>query len=378
MNKQPIIVSRSLIESLNETLTDNFSVYAAKNVSNDFNFTKLLVTSKPTSSPTLIPTQLPTTSPTLSPTITTSSPPTNLPTFVSSSVPSIRLSNKNSIRSCPEPTSITSDNRPSQEEPVVSMTKYITFFNYEVVTPNQGIDIEEAIQNLEEKILEETSKSVLSCNDGTSTFPSRRRRLLEGDAKIVRMESDPPDVMNEINVECSADTGITAAGDVKCIPMIGAMTFYSDCDTCPYPENEILASIEKAMTSGAFVDNGDDNGFVKQVNFVGTKESPPPILPPVELETSTRPRSNVVGIIVGVMLIQVFATVLFVMKRRKLRRRALYVDETWMEDDYAFEPETVPIELSEILEVFEEEEGINVSFLKNVSLSLTRKFSFQK
>lgn len=198
MFDQAIISSRSLKESLNETLTGNFTKYAAKNVSNDFDFTKLLFTSEPTPSPTLPPTLSstlpPTLSPTLFPTITTSSDPTIHPTPLSSSVPSVSQQLSSSIRSCPEPT--TSETAETEEEEEVTLTKYVTFFNYEVVTPNQGIDIVESIQNLEERILDETASSIMNC-DGTGSFVSRR--LLDGDAKIVRVESDPPDVKNELN-----------------------------------------------------------------------------------------------------------------------------------------------------------------------------------
>lgn len=172
------------------------------------------------------------------------------------------------------------------------------------------------------------------------------------------------------SVECIADTGVTADADVKCTPIIGAMTFFSDCPTCPYPEGDILASIEEAMKSGAFA----DNVFVKQVNYVPSKESQ--VMPSIETPPSSK--SLVVGIIIAVIAIQVFFT-LYVIKRRKIRRSARYADETWLEDDYGFDPETVPIDLTAILEVEEEEEGINVSFLQNGSISkFTRQFSFKK
>lgn len=64
------------------------------------------------------------------------------------------------------------------------------------------------------------------------------------------------------------DTGVTADGNVKCTPIVGSMTFYSDCATCTYPEADILAAIESACDNNLYV----DGNIIKQVNYIGSRE----------------------------------------------------------------------------------------------------------
>ena len=165
-------------------------------------------------------------------------------------------------------------------------------------------------------------------------------------------------------MECIKDTGIAEEGDMKCTPMIGSMTFYSDCATCPYPEEEILSNIKKAFDENLFVD-GD---LVKQVNYIGSRKT-----------VSARSSSLGTGMSIGFVGAALATTMAVVYSRRRKRNRELVessVSGKEIGDDLAREldlNETQDtVNLSDLLTVCEEEDedvnGINVSLRSNTMI----------
>ena len=70
-------------------------------------------------------------------------------------------------------------------------------------------------------------------------------------------------------VHCVNDTGVALAGDVKCTPIFGSMTVFSDCSDCPFPSSQILNTIKEGCDNDLYV----DESIVKQVNYIGFKDS---------------------------------------------------------------------------------------------------------
>ena len=153
-----------MLKEPDESATSDIEVYAAKNVSNDFDFTKLFA---------------PSTQPSLSPSVAF-----------------------NTFASCPTSTFNVSLSEGNDEQlPVDSvneLTSYVTTFSYELVTPVDDTDLSETLEALEERILDSVASSVLVCDDGDGIGD---RRLQDGSGRIVRIDSDPPDVVDEVNGE---------------------------------------------------------------------------------------------------------------------------------------------------------------------------------
>ena len=162
------------------------NLYAAKNVSNDHDFSKLFA---PSVSPSSIPTLIPSTEPSSVPSASPSVSPTSSPTL-------------STVRSCVEIANevpVNDEEEDTAEDVVVeianNLTSQVVMFTYELVTP-VGEDVNEALIDLERVLLDATASSVLSCD--------RRRRLQDEDevGQIVRIESDPVDAPDEKNGAC--------------------------------------------------------------------------------------------------------------------------------------------------------------------------------
>jgi len=343
MDKLKIVLDDRLLEQ-------NLTGYEAKNVSNDKDFTKMFF-----------------------PSIEPSVPPTPSPT-------------PRTIISCPTPTHediISNDaDALSSMDDLNSLTKHVSVFKYEIVTPIQNVDLDIALESMEERILLDISKNVLACEGIQNSI---NRRLTEKFENIVLVESEPQDVIDEfegkncpiqffqflnsmllnifctsILVECTADTGITAEASVRCTPILGAMTFYSNCGKCSYPEDEILAFIEEAMDGGVFV----DNEMVKQVNFVTIEK--------------LRAKQVAMGSSFGILLFVGILVTAFMLKGRyKFRRSRTFVSlgDDIVEDDersYISRDEWIShqdsrtMNLRQMISVNEDEEGINMSYFPNL------------
>jgi len=163
---------------------------------------------------------------------------------------------------------------------------------------------------------------------------------------------------------------------VKCTPIVGAMSFYSECSTCSYPEADILASIEEAMDGGAFVD-GD---IIKEVNYIGTRDTSTSFIN----EERHEKFSFNLGIVICLIAFQfIIIGVVLLRRRRRRRNNRRIVNDIWFEDDPSFAniydediilSGGIPVDVNEILMIEEEEEGINVSYVSNALFS---KFSGQ-
>ena len=148
---------------------------------------------------------------------------------------------------------------------------------------------------------------------------------------------------------------MSASGEVKCIPMIGAMTFYSDCDTCSYPESEILASIEAAIDGGKFI----DTDLIQQVNFVGTGD--------VLITASEAKNSGFKGMSLGLGMgiLAVASLFVYVRKARKktyfesLEEQGESNDAVSIESKGPFSPENYSF--GDVLTILEDDEGVNVT-----------------
>jgi len=158
------------------------------------------------------------------------------------------------VESCPEFV-VETDNTAVTAVTSGGSGEIVPFF-YEIVTLAENSDVEGTIAAVETRILQDVAASFLSC--------AGRRRLQATDGTIARIESDPPDVVDEGN-ECSTETGIAVADDMKCIPVLGAMTFYTDCDDCNLPTKDILKNIRASMEDGVYA----DGTIVEQVSFAG-------------------------------------------------------------------------------------------------------------
>lgn len=306
--------------------------YVAKNVSNDYDFTKIFLD------------------------------PSMLSGGSSSSSPGV-----NTTMSCPG----IDNSDPTTSETLI---KYETTFDYEIVTPTDGSSLNEALKTLESRIMEETATGFLTC-ERRRDARDRNLQNKEESGQIVLIDSSPIDVEDKVNVECKRDTGVTAGGDVKCIPMIGAMTLYSDCPTCPYPEEEILSSIKSAFESGMIVD--DD--LVKQVNYVGPRNSASSIVRTTEFQDTVKlgkakDSSVAMSWTLGFLVLGMIFTMLFVRNRvrrrnkhRELSRELADINIDIEDDDneYGDRMRTSTMVNFNELAVQEEEEGINVSPMSN-------------
>jgi len=188
---QQLLLSRSLEAEVKKIHNTNITFYAAKNVSNDFNFTKLFLPSNQISKQTLSPT--PTLKPTLVPTFLSTTEPTSIltanptigPTVISSSLkPSNFLITNDVVKSCPT-IQLTSD-----------LKKYVTPFSYEIITPMKGVEIGQSLKVLEERILDHAAQNFLKCDEQEKT---EDRKLLKEASQIVRIDSDPIDVIDELH-----------------------------------------------------------------------------------------------------------------------------------------------------------------------------------
>jgi len=225
-------------------------------------------------------------------------------------------------------------------------------YDYEIVTPAEIGDVGSALQMLEEQIMNDMA-SFLECEG--------RRKLQISSRKILRIDSSPPDVVDERNVECVRDTGVTAEGNVKCTPIIGVMTFYSDCSTCPFPEDQILTSLKEGCEDNRYVD-GD---LIKQVNYIGTRTA-------LVSKATTGPKQAVVlgssfGVIAAVSA--AVCALLFFRVRSRQRDKSLPLsaadgiepDKILDQSDMSSEEEVKTVNVSYSFVANEEEEGIHVS-----------------
>lgn len=355
--------------------SDNILGYAAKNVSSDYNFTKLLFTPFPVSVTSASPIFRSSAPPSETPTeiITTS-----LPSQESSQIPSLSppLPTPSNIKSCPGVTtsnnSTANDNNTSNND----LVQYISTFSYEIVTPSNA-NISLAVQSLESEILANVAEGFLSCQDRRRN--QMKRSLEDNSAQIVLIDSNPPDEQDLINVECVLDTGITADGDTKCTPMIGLMTFYSACARCTYPEAEILSHI-KALSSDESLTREDS--LIKQMNFIGIREESDENA--VFLSSSKNGESgNTAGIgmsfgFITAVAIVLVVTMSIVYKRRKRKQLQRGVslssfDEGALENDLSFHKDDNDrtVNLSELLSIHEEEGAVRVSPVSNTKFHQT-------
>ena len=145
------------------------------------------------------------------------------------------------------------------------------------------------------------------------------------------------------------------AGDVKCTPILGSMTFYSDCPSCSFAETDILNSIKEGCDNNLYV----DENVVKQVNFIGIRDSPV-----VARVTSTTPKKPIgLGISYAAFVLTAIAAMTLLVKTRRNKHKKLPLGDAEDSDTLSYEadlnmnknPRT--INLSELLAVEEEEEG---------------------
>jgi len=150
-------------------LGENSSAYAAKNVSNDHDFTKMFTPSAP-------PSRVPSLSPSLM--------PSQLPSLMPSSAPTFTM-----VESCPDFV-VPEEPESTNDADVAGSAEVVSFF-YEIITSADNTDVEGAVAAMETRILQDTASSFLSCNG--------RRRLQGNNGNIARVESDPPDVVDDVN-----------------------------------------------------------------------------------------------------------------------------------------------------------------------------------
>jgi len=155
-------------------------------------------------------------------------------------------------------------------------------------------------------------------------------------------------------LECTTDTGIELADNMKCIPILGAMTFYNDCDNCRLPSKDILKSIRASMEDGVYADES------MQASFAGSGD----------ISLGTDP-GVAAGSAIGGLAAVAFIAFAAVYKRR---RRSSHLDLVDIEDDIAAEEEeeakakafdltniTQSVRLEEWKTVHEEDGAINVA-----------------
>jgi len=271
------------------------STYAAKNVSNDHDFSKLFV---PSSTPSQYPSALPSVSSSAEPTVHSSTVPSYIPSYAPSITPTA-IPIPPEVKSCPGLTT----------EIIANLATFNTSFDYEIVTPIENVSIADALEQLETSMLEHLANSFLSC-DGRRRM-LMNRQLQNDTGTIVRLSSAPSDEVDLMNVECMRDTGIAEQGNMKCTPIKGSMTFVTDCEEepCKNPELMVQAFIQKGCEDGVYV-----KGPIEQVNYIGTRS--------LLLEAN---RSNNPGIIygmpIGLILLIAAAVTLTIVYRRKKRKR---------------------------------------------------------
>ena len=155
--KKKLLVDRDLMVNTTGHLM-NVTGYIAKNVSSDFDFTKEFL---PSAAP--------------------STPPTTFPSASPSYIPL-----PSTIRACPgqTPEMIAND-----------FAKYELRFDYEIVTSFGQTSVNDALEALENRVLDDVATNFLSCENRRTTI---NRRLQEpGD--IVRIDSFPNDVEDIFN-----------------------------------------------------------------------------------------------------------------------------------------------------------------------------------
>ena len=176
--------------SLSEEIIPLNSSYAAKNVSNDHDFSKLF---QPSISPSQFPTITPSSFPSSTPTVVSSAIPSTEPTLFSSGAPSIvptHIPLPETVETCPGLTSESIDN----------LTSVVVTVDYEIVTPIANISIAEALNSLEGRINEHVAGALLSCGGRRLTLS---RRLEDANGTIVGLDSAPADVVDRLNGEFS-------------------------------------------------------------------------------------------------------------------------------------------------------------------------------
>jgi len=330
---------------VNSAENSNIIDYAATNISSDHDFTKLLTPShQPSFSPSLIPSY----QPSFSPSFTPSTTPTTTPTTIPTSIACPGFLNENNEEN---------ENNSSNDIIANGFPPYEITYDYEIVTSTETKEVASALVMLERQILDDMAR-FLECEG--------RKKLQISSGKILSIDSLPLDKVDERNA-CGMDAEFSVGGDVKCTPIIGAMTFYSDCSTCPYPEDEILTSIKQGFESNRYVD-GD---LIKQVNYIGNRN----VIP---LKSTTGPNQAVVlgssfGVVAAVSA--AICALLFFRVRSRQRDKSLPLssaddiksDKMLDQSDMSSEEEEKTVNLSYSFVENEEEEGIDISPISNIS-----------
>jgi len=111
------------------------------------------------------------------------------------------------------------------------------------------------------------------------------------------------------------------AGDIGsdegCIPIIGGMTYYSTCESCPAEKNFILSTIQSGCEDDLYVDGTS----IKKVHFVGVRLGSRAIENPDNIASATGAPGVVSSTsLVFILVAGVVAVIAAVQLYRKKRR----------------------------------------------------------
>ena len=202
-NDHPLLNNRRASfsdESLSTTVGSipiiDMTTYSAKNVSSDHDFTKEFF---PSASPTILSSVPPTSSPFVSAKTfvasvasdTPSSSPSIPPSLLNSSSPSRESISSGFVESCPGITNEVINNE---------LSKYEAFFDYEIVTEIENVNMDDILEVLEERVLEDVASNMLNCGSNRRrTNIMKWNRELVNPSSIVRIDSAPVDTLDKFN-----------------------------------------------------------------------------------------------------------------------------------------------------------------------------------